>query len=80
MTLRGCKRPANNFCYVCGEYIKLRARKYEIKKSRSLCEVYAAYFGVAVGDQDKTWAPHITCEKCTKTLEGKVSPYKNNLY
>ena len=24
-----------------------------------------------IGDQDKNWAPHITCLHCTRTLEGK---------
>ena len=76
MTSRCCKRPANDFCYICGEFIKFRARKYEIKKSLTLSEAYAAYFGVAVGDQDKIRAPHVTCEKCTKTLKDKVSSYK----
>ncbi|KAL6481776.1 hypothetical protein MHYP_G00098560 [Metynnis hypsauchen] len=35
-----------------------------------MCEAYKAYFGMPVGDQDKPWAPHFTCEHCKKTLEG----------
>ncbi|XP_061433085.1 monocarboxylate transporter 3-like isoform X1 [Lethenteron reissneri] len=27
-----------------------------------------------VGDQDKLWAPHFTCEQCKNTLEGRPSP------
>ncbi|KAL6458377.1 hypothetical protein MHYP_G00336070 [Metynnis hypsauchen] len=34
-----------------------------------MCEAYKAYFGMPVGDQDKQWAPHFTCEHCKKTLE-----------
>ncbi|KAL7868718.1 hypothetical protein SRHO_G00101020 [Serrasalmus rhombeus] len=34
-----------------------------------MCEAYKAYFGMPVGDQDKPWAPHFTCEHCKKTLE-----------
>ncbi|XP_045133910.1 uncharacterized protein LOC123517658 [Portunus trituberculatus] len=33
-------------------------------------EAYNAYFGMPVGDQDKPWAPHFTCELCKRTLEG----------
>ena len=53
MTSCGCKRPANDFCYICDKFIKFRARKYEIKKSLTLCEACAAYFGVAVGDYNQ---------------------------
>ncbi|XP_073506717.1 uncharacterized protein [Phyllobates terribilis] len=35
-----------------------------------MCEAYKAYFGMPVGYQDKSWAPHFTCEYCKKTLEG----------
>lgn len=35
-----------------------------------MCEAYKAYFKVQVGDQDKSWAPHYSCENCKRTLEG----------
>ncbi|XP_066436113.1 uncharacterized protein [Eleutherodactylus coqui] len=35
-----------------------------------MCEAYKAYFGMPVVDQDKTWAPHFTCENFKRTLEG----------
>ncbi|KAL6477291.1 hypothetical protein MHYP_G00131260 [Metynnis hypsauchen] len=38
-----------------------------------MCEAYKAYFGMPVGDQDKPWAPHFTCEHCKKTLEEQQS-------
>ncbi|KAM5158298.1 LOW QUALITY PROTEIN: uncharacterized protein ACMZJ9_009581 [Mantella aurantiaca] len=70
MASRGCLRSADAFCYVCGHFIKTRARKYSMKACRKMCEAYKAYFGMPVGDQDKSWAPHVTCEYCKKTLEG----------
>ncbi|KAM5191482.1 uncharacterized protein ACMZJ9_020063 [Mantella aurantiaca] len=70
MASRGCLRSADAFCYVCGHFIKTRARKYSVKACRKMCEAYKAYFGMPVGDQDKSWAPHVTCEYCKKTLEG----------
>ncbi|XP_061407376.1 uncharacterized protein LOC133342308 isoform X2 [Lethenteron reissneri] len=33
-----------------------------------MCEAYKAYFSMPVGDQDKPWAPHFTCEQCKKKL------------
>lgn len=30
---------------------------------------YKAYFGVQVGDQNKSWAPHVVCGSCRSTLE-----------
>ena len=31
--------------------------------------MYAAYFGMKMGDQDKSWAPHFCCGSCRSTLE-----------
>jgi len=37
---------------------------------------YEAYFGIKLGDQDKSWASHKVCKHCTETLcfwtQGKV--------
>src|SRR6218665_677974 len=72
MASRGCLHPADAFCYVRGQFIKTRTRKYSVKACRKMCVAYKAYFGMPVGDQDKSWAPHFTCEYCKKSLEGKV--------
>ncbi|XP_076036895.1 uncharacterized protein LOC143022524 [Oratosquilla oratoria] len=70
MASRGCKHPPDAFCYVCGEFIKTRAKKYSLERSPKMREAYKAYFGMPVGDQDKLWAPHFTCDLCKRTLEG----------
>ncbi|GFY01890.1 protein KIAA0100 [Trichonephila clavipes] len=31
-------------------------------------KVYFAYFGIKLGDQDKTWAPHVVCSLCVEEL------------
>jgi uncharacterized protein (DUF2237 family) len=31
-------------------------------------KVYYAYFGVKLGDQDKSWAPHKVCYVCVEDL------------
>src|SRR6218665_2285281 len=38
------------------------AKRYSVKACRKMCEAYKAYFGMPVGDQDRSWAPHFTCE------------------
>ena len=75
MESRGCLHPEDAFCYVCGQFIKTRVRKYSVKACHKMCKAYKAYFGMPVGDQDKSWAPHFTCEYCKKTLEGKVNNF-----
>ena len=32
--------------------------------------VHKTYFGMKMGDQDKSWAPHFCCGSCRSTLEG----------
>jgi len=79
MATRGCKHPADSFCYVCGEFIKSRAKKYSVSASLKMCSAYKAYFGMHAGDQDKTWAPHFACELCRRTLEGWFRDEKRSM-
>ena len=32
--------------------------------TKSVKVAHKHYFGCKVGDQDKTWAPHVCCENC----------------
>lgn len=64
---RKCLNHPDTFCYVCGELtFKLQRRNFTplIKKC------YQLYFGCKVGDQDKSWAPHICCVTCSRLLTG----------
>lgn len=71
MASRRCKHDADAFCYICGEFIKVRDLKYELSKNAKLCEAYEAYFHRPIRNQDKIWAPHVACKNCKKCLEGK---------
>jgi hypothetical protein len=53
----------NCFCYicVCGEFMI-------ITHQRNIRKVYYAYFGVKLGDQDKSWTPHKVCQVCVEGL------------
>nr|XP_022910769.1 uncharacterized protein LOC111421790 isoform X3 [Onthophagus taurus] len=70
MSSRKCKYDADAFCYICGQFIKVRDVKYELNTSHVLCEAYEAYFDRPVRNQDKTWAPHVACSYCKRCLEG----------
>ena len=65
-----CKLSADCFCYVCGLYISLRQVEYKIKAEAKFSYAYEMYFGMEIGDQDKSWAPHVICETCRSNLDG----------
>ena len=67
MASRDCKKSADCFCYICGELTVGRQKK-NIKTF--VRQVYCAYFGVKIGDQDKTWAPHLFAKHVLKVLDG----------
>ena len=62
------KKCVNNpdvFCYICGEYTFKENRK---TVSDFVKRANLGYFGVSVGDQDKTWAPHQVWKTCIEHL------------
>lgn len=65
MASRGCVNDPNSFCYICGEFT---VKKYQRALTPRLKELYKLYFGCGVGDQDKTWAPHVSCVRCSAGL------------
>lgn len=67
---RVCKMSPNSFCYICGFYLGTKTVKHDIAIGTKLCDAYLAYFGMPIGDQDKSWAPHVCCGSCRSTLEG----------
>ena len=67
---RSCKLSPDLFCYVCGYYVGPKMVKRQIKMDTKYSTAYAAYFGMAMGDQDKEWAPHFICGTCRSILEG----------
>ena len=63
---RKCLNSPDSFCYVCGTYTLARNR---MSISDFHKKVYQNYFHIQVGNQDKSWAPHIICKKCHRTME-----------
>ena len=74
-----CKHGSGNFCYVCGVFLNVKSVKYTIFKGNLFCSAYKAYFGVQVGDQDNSWAPHMVCGSCRSTLESWYRGEKRKL-
>ena len=62
---RRCKLHPNVFCYIFECFTVP-------KKSQNITDfvkkVYLAYFGIKLGDQDKSWAPHKMCRACLENL------------
>jgi len=65
---RGCKYAADDFCSVYGEFIKRRAKKHSLATSVRMNIVYKAYFGMPVGNQDKSWGPRVLAVTTAKRL------------
>ena len=53
------------FCNICGEYMMA---KYRFNVRDFTKRAYEAYFGMKLGDQGKSWAPHKVCKHCLETL------------
>ena len=48
-----CNNDANAFCFICGEFDKVRDINYELNKNVKHCEAYDAYFQYAIRNQVK---------------------------
>ena len=62
---RGCVNDPYVFCYICGSFVPSVQRQ---NITTFVKNVYYAYFGVKLGDQDKAWAPHKVCRNCVFSL------------
>ena len=65
LSARQCKTYPNRFCYICGE---LTFAKEKRSTTSHIKKMYKAYFDCHLGDQDRSWAPHVCCLTCEKTL------------
>jgi hypothetical protein len=61
---------ADNCCYVCGE-VTFSSQKRAI--TPIIWKAYHFYFGCQIGDQDRSWAPHICCNTCAANLRKWLS-------
>ena len=62
---RQCQNNPDVICYICGEYMMT---KYRFNVRDFTKRAYEAYFGIKLGDQDKSQAPHKVCKHCAETL------------
>ena len=70
---RGCLNKANSFCYVCGGFTTVAQRRTITSLLRT---AYFQYFDCKIGDQGKSWAPHICCKPCYNGLTAWFSGKK----
>ena len=73
---RGSLNKANSFCYECGDFTTVAQRRTIISLLRT---AYFHNFDCKIGDQDKSWAPHIWCKPCyhglTAWFNGKKAAF-----
>ena len=62
---RSCKNPPNIFCYICGEFTP-KSQRCQI--TNLVKTAYKFYFNCGLGDQDRAWAPHVSCKTCNARL------------
>ena len=62
---RVCANSEDNFCYICWEFTVSSQKRVFTTRTR---KAYHQYFGCKVGDQEKPWAPHISCNSCVTAL------------
>ena len=53
------------FCYICGEYKTADNRE---STTNFVLKAYYAYFGIKLGEQEKSWARHVVCKICVECL------------
>lgn len=67
-----CVNSSDSFCYICGEFMSSNCRR---NINSSIKIAYKHYFWCEICVQDKPWAPHICCVRCStrlrKFIEGK---------
>ena len=70
---RQCENKPDAFCYIRGCFMLIPQRRNITSYMR---RAYKVYFGLALGDQDKKWVPHIVCHNCKEMLRDwtKVKP------
>lgn len=60
-----CNKSADQFCYICGKWTKIKARRTITEHIKTL---YRQYFNLEILHQDKCWVPHTVCSTCNSAL------------
>ena len=66
---RLCKISSDYFCYLCGYYISPQQKKHKVIPETKFFIANETYFGLKIGDHDKSWAPHFCCGSFRSILE-----------
>jgi hypothetical protein len=73
---RKCVNCADNFCYVCG---KITFASTKLAITPIIRKAHNLYFGCKIGDQDKSWAPHICCNSCVTNLRNRLNRKRQSM-
>ena len=67
--MRKYKNDLDQFCYICR---KVTLPDHQVSIIPFVKKCYHAYFGMKLGDQDRSFAPHICCKTCVENLRRKA--------
>lgn len=70
-SVQECKHSSDDFCFVCGLWIKGVKKRYAVGSSAIFQQAYKEYFKKCVVDLDKPWVPRFSCCSCYNTLTCK---------
>ena len=73
---RNCVKNPDNFCYVRGE-VTFASQKRNI--TAVVKKAYNHYFGCKVGNQDKSWAPHCSCNTCATNFRQWINKKRKSM-
>ena len=54
------------FCYICDE---ITCFSHNLNKMLLVKTAYQQYLCMRIGNQDKSWTPHISCNSCLIILQ-----------
>ena len=72
---RKCCNDPDIFCYICGCFTLSPQRR---NINSFIKKIYLAYFGVPLGDQEESRAPHQVCTTCVEALKSWSSTSSTN--
>lgn len=65
MSRKRCLNDPNHFCYICGEFV---FKDQRMPITPLIKQRYYDYFKMKISDQDKPFASHNICKKCSSNL------------
>lgn len=60
-----CNKSPDQFCFICGKWVKIRERR---QITHNLSVLYKQYFNMDTLHKEDCWVPHFACSRCISGL------------